>query len=238
MYHVGTSGWSYKHWREGFYPLDLDRGGWLSYFAQHFNTVEVNMTFYRTPSPGLLKAWYQKTPPSFKFTLKGSRLITHIKKLKDTGELVKGFYRLAESLQEKLGCFLWQMPPSIKIDLKLLEGFLRQLPRSYRNVIEFRHKSWYVEEVYQLLKEHQTAFCMVSAPSLPADAIATSPIAYIRFHGADRWYRYDYSDEELSQWAEKIKGLPAEDCFIYFNNDFEAYAVKNAASLRQMLAGD
>jgi len=207
----------------------------LSYFAQHFNTVEVNMTFYRTPSPGLLKGWYQKTPPSFKFTLKGSRLITHIKKLKDTKELVKGFYRLAETLQEKLGCFLWQMPPSIKIDLKLLDNFLRQLPQNYRNVIEFRHKSWYVEEVYQLLKNYQAAFCMVSAPCLPADAIATSPTAYIRFHGADRWYRYDYSDEELGQWAEKIKGLPVEDCFIYFNNDFEAFAVKNAASLRQLL---
>jgi len=238
MYHVGTSGWSYNHWHGRFYPSELDRGGWLDYFAQHFNTVEVNMTFYRLPSPGLLKGWYQKTPPAFKFSLKGSRLITHIKKLKATEELVKGFYRLAETLQEKLGCVLWQMPPSLKLNLELLEGFLRQLPRSCPNVIEFRHKSWYVEEVYQLLKEYQTAFCIVSAPRLPADTITTSPTAYVRFHGVDSWYRYHYSDQELAQWAERIKGLPAEDCFVYFNNDFQAYAVKNAISLRQLLPRD
>ena len=196
------------------------------------------MTFYRRPSPKLLKGWYQQAPPSFKFSLKGSRFITHIKKLKATEELVKGFYRLAETLQEKLGCVLWQIPPSLKIDPELLEGFVRQLPRSCPNVIEFRHKSWYVEEVYQLLKKHHTAFCIVSAPRLPDDAMVTAPTAYIRFHGVDSWYRYHYSDQALGQWAERIKGLPAEDCFIYFNNDYQAYAVKNATTLRQLLPGD
>ena len=238
MYHVGTSGWSYNHWKGRFYPSELERGGWLDYFTRHFTTVEVNMTFYRLPSARLLKSWYQQTPASFKFSLKGSRLISHIKKLKNTEELVKGFYRLAETLEDKLGCVLWQVPPSLKINPELLRGFLRQLPRGFANVIEFRHTSWYAEEVYQLLKEHHTAFCIVSAPRLPSDAVTTSDTAYIRFHGIDSWYRHDYSDSELAQWAETIKAVPAEDCYIYFNNDYQAYAVKNAASLHRLLTGD
>ncbi|MGB8951500.1 MAG: DUF72 domain-containing protein [Candidatus Aminicenantales bacterium] len=235
IYHLGTSGWSYAGWREIFYPAHLAQKDWLSYYSEHFNTVEINMTFYRFPRPETLKGWLKKTPADFKFTLKANRRITHIKKLKDVQPDVKYFTLLAENLEEKLGCLLFQLPPSITMDLKTLEEFLSTLSPLYKNVIEFRHESWYTEEVFELLRSRQIIFCIVSSSIVPKTVVSTTPIAYFRFHGLTGGYRYNYRDEELKEWAESIKDSNAEECFAYFNNDYKAYAVYNSKRLGELL---
>jgi uncharacterized protein YecE (DUF72 family) len=234
--HIGCSGWSYQDWVGKFYPADSKQGEWLAYYAQHFNTVEVNMSFYRFPFKNMLKGWYSRTPKDFRFTLKANRLITHIKKLKGTEKLLTSFYALADLLEEKLACILFQMPPSLRKDkdMKTLEGFLKSLSPDHNNVIEFRHKSWFCREVYDLLCAHNAIFCILSAPELPSDPITTGKMAYVRFHGADSWYNYDYGEEELKKWARQIE-LLRKECFAYFNNDVNAYAPSNALRLQTML---
>jgi uncharacterized protein YecE (DUF72 family) len=184
----------------------------------------------------MLKGWYNRTPKDFLFTLKANRLITHVKKLKGTEELVNSFYSLAELLGEKLACILFQMPPSLRKeqDMKTLEEFLKTLSPDHNNVIEFRHKSWFCQEVYDLLSAHGAVFCILSAPRLPSEAVATGKVAYVRFHGADSWYDYEYSQAELKEWAGQIKKLKVET-FAYFNNDVNAYAPFNALELQNML---
>ena len=240
LYYLGTSGWSYDHWVGEFYPEDLPRNKWLEFFTKHFNTAEVNMTFYRFPFENLLKGWYNKTPSGFKFSLKANRQITHEKKFKNVSQLLKKFYKLADILQEKLGCILFQTPPSFKLekDYSTFKRFLEVLYAkysSYRNVIEFRHPSWYCEKAFELLKQHNIGFCIVSAPKLPEIVKVTARHAYFRFHGAKKWYSYDYSAKELKEWANKIRKIKAKECFIYFNNDFNAYAVKNCKQLKKLL---
>ncbi len=237
---IGCSGWSYDHWVGKFYPTNLEKKKWLNYYAQHFKTVEVNMTFYRFPFPNLLKSWRTKTPPDFKFTFKGNRLITHVKKFENTEEFVQKFLMLLDLVEDKLACILWQLPPSLHFSAEnraLLDNFLSYFVLDKRNIIiEFRHKSWWNEETYKLLSEHNAGFCIVSSPSLPDDFVITSDIGYIRFHGASAWYRHDYSREELEDWAGQIKG--AKNCkaiYCYFNNDYEAYAPKNAMALINLL---
>jgi len=235
-FHIGCSGWSYDAWVEKFYPADLKQGEWLAYYAKHFNTVEVNMSFYRFPFKNMLSGWYRKTPKGFLFTLKANRLITHIKKLKGTEKLLGSFYSLADLLKDKLACILFQMPPSLRKDkhMKTLESFLKTLSPDHNNVIEFRHKGWFCKEVYDLLSSHNAAFCIVSAPKLPSDLVATGSFVYVRFHGVDSWYDYCYTKTELKRWAREIKKLKV-DTLAYFNNDVNAYAPFNALELRKTL---
>jgi len=235
IYHLGTSGWSYPGWSGLFYPEDLSSKDWLNFYSQHFSTVEINMTFYRFPKPETLRGWMDKTPPHFLFTLKANRRITHLKKIKDVHHEVRYFYILANSLKEKLGCILFQLPPSIRFDLPLLEGFLATLSPEYKNVIEFRHESWYQDNVYELLRSHKVTFCAVSSAKVPGTVIETADIAYVRFHGLTGEHRHNYSENELKEWSEEIKTVQAKECFIYFNNDYQAYAVANAKALENML---
>jgi len=233
--HVGTSGWSYSGWRGRFYPPELPSRNWLPYFAQHFTTVEINMTFYRFPQPATLRGWLVKTPPNFKFTLKANRRITHLKKLKDVAHDVRYFYILAANLKDKLGCILFQLPPSLAIDLELLDNFLDTLSSQFQNVIEFRHQSWYTPEVYQRLQLHQVAFCNVSSKKVPPTSLVTARASYFRFHGLTGGYRYSYPEEELRQWAEEIKKVQAEETYVYFNNDYKAFAVYNAQTIKKLI---
>ncbi len=237
-FYIGCSGWSYNSWVGRFYPPELKKKEWLEYYAQHFDTVEINMSFYRFPARKTLTAWYNKTPRGFLFTLKANRMITHVKKLKGTEKSLGLFYSLADELKDKLACILFQIPPSLTKDkhIKTLEGFLKSLSPDHRNVIEFRHKSWFCKEVYDLLSSDKAIFCIVSAPKLPSDAVVTGKFAYVRFHGVDSWYDYHYSKEELRKWAEEIKKLKVET-FAYFNNDWYAYAPNNALDLGRMLKG-
>ena len=235
-FHIGCSGWSYQGWVDKFYPAGLKQGEWLGHYAQHFNTVEVNMSFYRFPFKNMLKGWYNRTPKSFLFTLKANRMITHVKKLEGTEELLASFYSLADLLKEKLACILFQMPPSLTKDKHLdrLEAFLKTLSPDHSNVVEFRHKSWFCKEVYDLLASRKAIFCILSAPGFPSDAVVTGELAYVRFHGAESWYDYHYSKEELREWARRIRKLKV-DTFGYFNNDVNACAPFNALELDRML---
>lgn len=235
--HLGTSGWSYPGWRGRFYPAGLPARGWLPYYADRFDTVEINMTFYRYPTVKTLTGWIDLTPPEFLFTLKAPRLITHLKRLRKVGHDVEFFYRQARSLGTKLGCILFQLPPSIVRDDALLAEFLSALSPEFRNVIEFRDPSWLVPEVFDVLRGGSTALCIVSSTRVPAVAALTTKTAYFRFHGLTAGYRHDYSDEELRHWAGVMKSTGAAETFAYFNNDYQAFAAANALRLRELLAG-
>lgn len=235
MFYLGTSGWSYAGWKGLFYPAGLPSREWLEFYARHFATVEINMTFYRLPRPETLKGWVERTPPGFRFTLKANRLITHLKRLRNVKDDVSDFYILADALGRKLGCILFQLPPSITLDLELLAGFLGTLSAEYRNVIEFRHASWYDERVFELMRKHRTVFCTVPSGSVPDTPVETSEVAYFRFHGPTGRYDSSYSDEELARWAAVISRAAAAECFVYFNNDVQGFAVKNGLKMRELL---
>jgi uncharacterized protein YecE (DUF72 family) len=237
VYHLGTSGWSYPGWRGLFYPPDLPSQEWLEFYARHFRTVEINMTFYRLPKANLLKTWLERTPPHFLFTLKANRRITHVKKLRDVKNEVRYFYILADSLGDRLGCILFQLPPSLARDVALLEEFFSVLDPAYRNVVEFRHESWFEDEVFDLLRSRNVIFCVASSSKVPRRVVETSETAYFRFHGLTGEHRYEYSDEELREWAAEIGKIEAKDCYVYFNNDYRAHAVANGRRLAALLTG-
>jgi uncharacterized protein YecE (DUF72 family) len=232
---LGTSGWSYPGWRGVFYPPGLPSKKWLEFYASQFPTVEINMTFYRLPTVAMLEGWSARTPRGFCFTLKAFRLITHLKKIRDVAEDVGRFYGLAEVLGPKLGCILFQLPPFLTLDLDLFSGFLGVLSASHRNVIEFRHPSWYDERVFDLMRKRRIALCIVPSGQVPSTPVETSSVAYIRFHGPSGRYDTSYSDAELAAWAETIRRRRASACFVYFNNDFHGFAVQDCRRLGEML---
>lgn len=235
-YYLGCSGWYYNDWAGKFYPDKLNKARWLEYYSEYFNTVEVNNTFYRFPNEKTVQGWYNRTPEDFLLTLKVNQLITHRKRFKNTQSTVNRFYGLSELLKEKLGCILFQFSPSKSKDINFLKNAIEQMDITKNNVIEFRHQSWWDEEVYDILKENKITFCSVSAYDFPNDLINTSDNIYIRFHGiiAER-YRYFYNNEELEEWADKMDNLDKKNVFCYFNNDYNANAPKNSQMLQKIL---
>ncbi|AAC07036.1 DUF72 domain-containing protein [Aquifex aeolicus] len=236
LYYLGCSGYFYPGWRGKFYPKDLKPKDWLKYYSKFFNTVEINSTFYHFPNEKNLRRLYRETPKDFKFSVKVNRNITHYRKFKDVKELIKNFYEVCRNgLREKLGCVLFQLPPSYTYTKENLERILENLDFGFKNVLEFRHISWWNEEVFKILKERNVTFCSVSAPNLPESLIETSETVYIRFHGKTSWYKYNYSERELKSWAKKIKKSGAKEIFAYFNNDYNAYAPQNCLKLKELL---
>jgi uncharacterized protein YecE (DUF72 family) len=233
-HYIGCSGWYYWHWRDLFYK-GIKQSKWFEHYASKFGTVELNSTFYHFPRESTARGWYRKAPRDFVYTLKVNRAITHMKKFSGTKALVKNFYNVADLLSEKLGCLLFQLPPSMHYNEGKLTEILSQLDGKKKNVIEFRHPSWWRPEVYKELKKSNVIFCIVSAPGLPGDFVRSAGDIYVRFHGRE-WYRCDYSEEELKEYAKKIEKMRADNVFCYFNNDFNAYAVKNSMQLRLLLA--
>ena len=235
--HVGCSGWHYEHWRGLFYPAELPKSKWLEFYAQQFITVELNNSFYRLPSEKAFTAWRESTPDNFIFAVKVSRFITHIKRLRNLGSAVEHFLSRAVLLGEKLGPLLYQLPPNMKRDDEMLQNFLSSLPPKYQHVIEFRHESWLDDVVFDILRGHNTGFCVFDMPSFGCPPIATRDFAYVRFHGSESLYSSCYSDKELAQWSQKIArlGQNVEASYIYFNNDAEAFAVRNAMTLENYL---
>lgn len=234
---IGCSGYYYKDWREKFYPKKLPQKEWLPYYARYFNTVEINNTFYKFPEASMFERWKEITPENFRFTLKGSRYITHMKKLKSVEESLDRFYEVSSVLEDKLASILWQLPPNLKRNDERLEKFCKQLSKSVPQIIEFRNMSWFDEEVFDILQKYNVAYCIISAPGeLPESLHITAPWTYIRFHGKEHWYNYKYSNEELQQWADKVSTMEAEQVMIYFNNDYNANAVTNGQELMDMLA--
>ncbi len=234
-YFLGCSGFYYNHWQGIFYPEKLPKAKWLPYYADHFNTLEVNNTFYRYPTEKLLQGWYRKTPPNFCFTLKANRAITHTRKFHATEQLTQNFYKLALQLQEKLACVLFQLPPFLHKSMDLLEKIAEQMDERVVNVLEFRHESWWDREVYAFLRRHGLVFCSVSSPELPETLVKTDLAVYVRFHGKTGWYQGSYSEKELKAYAENIMQQNPPKVFCYFNNDLNAYAVKNCLTLKKIL---
>jgi len=237
QYYIGTSGWHYEHWQNRFYPKKLTKVEWLQFYASNFTTVELNNTFYRLPSEATFTTWHDSSPPDFVFAVKVSRFITHIKRLKNCEEAVDKFISRAKILGRKLGPLLYQLPPNMHRNDKVLESFLSALPQGMKHVFEFRHESWLDNEVFDMLQRHNASFCVFDLPFMSCPLIATSDFAYIRFHGSLYLYSSCYSDEELVDWAKRLANLAAnmKTIYIYFNNDAEAFAIKNAIALRRYL---
>lgn len=235
---IGCSGYYYEGWKEKFYPAEMPKNKWLEYYAEHFNTVEINSSFYRMPAERMMEGWYKKSPANFIITLKGNRFISHIKRLKVDDRLkdtLEVFISRARILKEKLGCILWQLPGSAKLNIERLESFCSLLNKDMHHVFEFRDVSWFNPLVYEVLRKNNFTFCIVSAPDyLPEVTEATSDIAYLRFHGKSDWYNYSYSDEELIQWKKRIEGLAVKRLFAYFNNDVNAHAVYNGLTFAKL----
>jgi len=236
-YYVGCSGWHYEHWRGLYYPQDLPKPKWLSFYAQQFDTVELNNSFYRLPSEQAFGTWRESTPDDFVFAVKVSRFITHIRRLRNSGSAVENFLSQAAFLKEKLGPLLYQLPPSMKRNDEVLKSFLSTLPSKYQHVIEFRHESWIDEAVFDILRVYNVGLCVFDMPGLSCPLVATSDFAYIRFHGSEGLYSSSYSGEELTQWAQRIArlGQNVRVSYIYFNNDAKAFAIKNAKTLTNLL---
>lgn len=236
-YYIGTSGWHYDDWRRRFYPEKLPKAQWLGFYARHFPTVELNNTFYRLPSEEAFQRWYDSSPSGFTFAVKVSRFITHIKRLKDSEEAVTNFMSRASLLKDKLGPLLYQLPPGLHRDDERLDSFLSSLPGGLKHVIEFRHESWLDDEVYDILRKYRVGLCVFDMPRLTSPLLATADFAYIRFHGSDSLYSSCYSDEEMADWAGRIAALAEnlEAVYIYFNNDVEGFALKNAVTIRDYL---
>lgn len=236
-YYIGTSGWHYDDWRGRFYPEKLPKARWLEFYARHFPTLELNNTFYRLPKETVFNKWYDSSPDGFIFSVKVSRFITHIKRLKDCGDEVNNFMSRATTLKEKLGPLLYQLPPGLQRDDERLTSFLAILPHGPEHTIEFRHESWHTDEVFDILRQHQVGFCVFDMPSLTSPLVATADFAYIRFHGSDSLYSSCYSDEELADWTGKIVDLAEnlKSVYIYFNNDVAGYALQNSMTIRDML---
>jgi uncharacterized protein YecE (DUF72 family) len=241
---VGTSGYNYRHWWDGvFYPRTLPQKEWLEFYSQFFNTVELNVTFYRLPNRKIFDGWYQRTPGNFLFAIKGSRFITHIKRLRDCQKALEAFFDHAQGLREKLNVILWQLPPKFKISLERLKEFCSLLSNisssgPIRQAFEFRHGSWFCPAVYVLLEEHNFSLCLAHSSVLPHVERTTAQFVYIRFHGGGAIYGSNYSEGELRAWSKRIGGWLRDglDVYAYFNNDAFGFAVKNAATLRELLS--
>jgi uncharacterized protein YecE (DUF72 family) len=235
--HVGCSGWFYWHWRGGFYPSEMPTKDWFEHYAASFRTVELNAPFYSWPTVAAVQTWIKQAGRRrFVYTVKASELITHTRKFEDTKGLIEDFGYIADLLGKRMGCFLFQLPPSFQYTPERLHSILSQLDHRRRNVVEFRHASWWNEEVFAAFRQTGTIFCSCSGPRLPDDLIKTADEIYVRFHGPERWYLHDYSKAELTAWADKIKASGASQVWAYFNNDREGYAIKNARQLRRLLA--
>jgi len=236
-YYIGTSGWHYDDWLGRFYPENLPKTKWLEFYARHFNTLELNNTFYHLPSENAFKNWYASSPPDFTFSLKVSRYITHIKRLKDCTEEIKKFISRAVLLKEKLGPLLYQLPPGLHRDDNKLTDFFKVLPHGLKHVIEFRHGSWFTDEVFDILRQYQVGFCIYDMPKLTSPIITTSDFTYVRFHGSESLYSSCYTDKEIADWAKKIVKLAKnlKEVYIYFNNDIAGYALENAETIQKIL---
>ncbi len=211
---------------------------WFERYLKDFDTVEINASFYSWPTVASVQAWRrQPGDRNFVYTVKVCELITHVKRFKGTKTLIRDFGLIADILGDRMGCFLFQLPPNYQYTRARLDAIVSQLDPARRNVVEFRHASWWNEDIYNAFRKAGIIFCSCSGPRLPDELIRTADQVYVRLHGPKRWYRHDYSDDELLEWANKIKASGAKRAWIYFNNDNDAHAPKNAMVLRRLLAG-
>ena len=235
---IGCSGWNYADWRERFYPKGLPARLWLEHYSREFDTVEINATFYRLPRETAVAGWVRESPPGFVFAVKMSRYVTHVKRLRDLPPSLELFYSRIRPLvpSPKLGPVLWQFPPDFRRDDERLGAALAQLP-SGRHCFEFRHESWFVEDVYELLRRHAVALVIGDTPRRRFQAYElTADWTFLRFHHGTRGRYSNYSERELEEWARRIeRWAPEVDVYAYFNNDRNGYAVRNGLWLKKRL---
>lgn len=238
---VGTSGWSYKHWSGLFYPEEVKPAKYLEYYITQFDCVELNASFYRLPNIKTVQGWARRTPASFRFCAKMSRFITHQKKLVDAAESIERLLAVFDSLRDRLGPFLVQLPPSLRFDFSIADPFLHLLA-SHRNIgdfaLEARHDSWFTPESISLLRHYGIAGVMAdSGGRFPGSEVVTNSIVYLRFHGPEGRYHFSYTTDALMTYARKIMGWLAEgrQVWAFFNNDFDGHAVRNAQQMKALI---
>jgi uncharacterized protein YecE (DUF72 family) len=239
LVHIGTSGWHYDHWRGPFYPENLAQGEFLRFYQQRFQTVEINNSFYQLPTEKALIDWHDAVPPGFIFAVKGSRYITHMKKLQDPEQSLAPLMARLPLLADRLGPILFQLPPRWHFNAERLRRFLEALPRDYRYALEFRDPSWLNQEACRLLREHGAAFCIYEFAGRVSPREVTADFVYIRLHGPGGAYQGRYHRETLAAWAEDISAWAAQgqEVFGYFDNDEAGFAALNALELQKMLIG-
>lgn len=231
---IGCSGFHYKEWKEFFYPKGLAQSKWFTYYSQHFNTVELNVTFYRFPQLSFLENWYDKSPDDFLFAVKVPRLITHYKKFVDTGSLLSDFYdTISKGLKEKLGPVLFQLPPGMQYSKEKLKVIIDSINPTFTNIVECRHASWWNQEVYDAFKKSNISFCSISYPGLPDEVISTTKTIYYRFHGVPKLYYSAYEQQFLKKIADAIKKSSVKTAYVYFNNTAGPGAIENAEFIKE-----
>lgn len=235
--HIGTSGWSYDHWKGPFYPDDIKGDNMLSYYCEHFKSVEINNSFYHLPQAKTLKHWRDMSPDNFLFSVKASRYITHMKKLNDPKQSVHDLLERVSVLKEKLGPILFQLPPRWRYNHDRLNHFLEGLSDEFRYAFEFRDPSWLEPEVYHLLSKHNAAFCIYELDGFISPREVTADFVYTRLHGPGGPYQGDYDNRTLAGWAGAFHSWAKQgkDIYCYFDNDEAGYAARNAESLVRMM---
>ena len=231
---VGTSGYAYKEWKGHFYPADLKAADFLRYYSARFDSVEINATFYRMPTEKMLLGWAGQVPDGFTFVLKAPQQITHRKRLKECGEELQHFLRTANVLAPKLGPTLFQLPPNMKKDLPRLQDFLALVPRTWRPALEFRHASWFDDDVFGVLKAHDAALCIADndpgESGLTVPFVSTAPWGYLRLR------RVQYDDRTLGEWAARVTGSGWQEAYVFFKHEDEGTGPKLAAQFTGLLA--
>jgi uncharacterized protein YecE (DUF72 family) len=237
QYRIGCSGFYNKHWKGIFYPIGMAQQHWFGFYCEHFNSLEINVTFYRFPKQDVLQGWWIKSPEDFKFSVKAPRAITHLRKFNDCERLLFDFYDACEKgLKNKLSTLLFQLPPTIHFSEEKLEKICRSLNPDFKNIVEFRHESWWNPQVYEILKSYNIIFCSVSHPKLPGDIVVNSPTAYVRLHGVPEMFYSEYSHEHLQKLMDTLKAHnELEGADIFFNNTAGNAGVLNASELKSMV---
>ena len=231
---IGTSGWVYPHWRGTFYPAGLRQAGWFDHYARHFDTVEINNTFYRLQAESAFDAWREQAPPGFLYAVKANRYITHVRRLIDAGEPLARFLERARHIGPALGPILYQLPPRWHANLPRLESFIALLPDDLTQVFEFRDPTWFSPAVAELLSARGLSFCIFHMAGLETPLAVTGGTVYVRLHGP---HGGDYDRAALDLWAQRVREWcgAGHDVYVYFNNDIRGYAVRNALLLKELL---
>lgn len=230
---VGTSGYSYPEWKGSFYPAKLPAKQMLGFYSSHFRTVEINNTFYRAPTASVLESWAAQVPANFRFVLKAPQEITHVKRLVNVGEVVASFVKIAGTLKERLGPLLFQLPPNFKKDASLLRAFLEILPKDCPAAFEFRHASWFGEDIFAILREYQIGLCIADAEDdLEVPFVSTAKWGYVRLR------RPNYDDAALQTWMKKMQAQDWRECFVFFKHEDAGRGPQMATRLLELLAGD
>jgi uncharacterized protein YecE (DUF72 family) len=232
-WYIGTSGWSYPSWKNLFYPKEIPQREWLAYYARHFDAVEINNTFYRAPAAAQIHKWEEAICGDFTFAIKASRLVTHLKRLKDPAETIPELMKPLE-IRKRKGPIIFQLPPGLSKDTELLKNFLKALPKRQRFAMEFRNPSWHSDEVYELLRQYHVAFCMFEKAELRSPRVMTADFAYVRLHGRESGYKGNYSVAALQDWHGWLKAQKS-DAYVFFDNTAEKTdALDNAKTLSEL----